>query len=209
MSRKTTGMLVKVCIVATALFVSVCPLCPAHAQDAQSPCAPDGQIMLLQDYQTFDLTGRGWRAVDQQPGCEAAAADLIARYRALQRGILQEPEARTLRWHEGQVRAGLGDTAAALALLTTTHDPDPASVWNPFVDATIAFLNKDRPALEAARDTLAAAPQPPEFEAMAADFEQRTGRRPVWPPNLDVVRAFVTCFDRTYREAYVDPACRA
>ena len=181
----------------------------AYALEAQPPCAPDGQIMLLQDYSTFDLSGRGWRAVDQRPQCEAAAADLIARYRTLQRAILEPAEALTLRWHEGQVRARLGDTKAALALFASAHDssPDAGGAWDPYVDATIAFLKKDRAALEAARDKLAAAPQPADFDAMASDFEQRTGHRPVWPPNLDVVRAFVTCFDRSYREAYADPAC--
>lgn len=181
----------------------------ALAQDAQPACAPDGQIMLLQDYPTFDLSGRGWRAIDQQPGCEAVAADLIARYLVLQGAILEPPEALNLRWHEGQVRAGLGDTAAALALFAAAHDPDKTSAWNPYVDATIAFLKKDRAALMAAHDQLAATPQPSDFEAMAADFEQRTGHRPVWPPHLDVVNALVKCFDRTYREAYADPACRA
>ena len=192
-----------------ALVALAFPPAAALAQDAQPNCAPDGQIMLLQDYPTFDMSGRGWRAVHQQPGCEAAAADLIARYRTMQRTILARDEALTLRFHEGQVRAGLGDIAAALALFAATHDasPEAGSAWNPYVDATIAFLKKDRPALEAARDKLAAASPPPDFDARATEYEQRTGQRPVWPPNLDVVKAFVTCFDRTYREAYADPAC--
>lgn len=182
----------------------------ARTQEAQTlqTCAPDAQIMLLQDYGTFGQTGRGWRAVDRQPGCEAAAADLIARFRDFQRTMLGAPEAQMLRWHEGQVRAGLGQDAAALALFATTHDATPEGVWNPYVDATIAFLKKDRAALTAARAQLAAVPSPPNFEALAADYEPRTGRRPVWPPNLDVVDALITCFDRSYREAYADPACR-
>lgn len=179
----------------------------ARAQEAQPNCAPDGQIMLLQDFATFDMSARGWRSVHQQPGCEAAAADLIARYRALQRTILAPPEALSLRWHEGQVRAGLGDEKAALALFAGAHDAGQGAAWNAYVDATVAFLKKDRAALTAARAQLAAAPPPPDFEAMATEYEQRTGQRPVWPPNLDVVDALVTCFDRTYREAFADPAC--
>ena len=167
--------------------------------------------MLLQDYGTFDQTGRGWRWVDRQPGCEAAAADLIARYLVVEHAILSEPEAQMLRWHEGQIRAGLGQDAAALALFTTTHSPEDAPsalTWNAYVDATVAFVKKDRAALVAARALLAAAPAPADFDAMAAQYEQQTGRRPQWPPNLDVVDAMNTCFERSYRDAYADPACR-
>ncbi len=165
--------------------------------------------MLLQDYGTFDQSGRGWRSVDR-PGCETEAADLIARYRALQGAWLAEPEAQILRWHEGQIRAGLGQEAAALALFATTHDTAvPDSPWNPYVDATIAFLKHDRAVLVAARDRLAASPKAPGFDAMAADYQQRTGRTLKWPPNLDVVDGLIACFERTYREAYADPACRS
>jgi len=183
----------------------------AHAQESQTlqTCAPDAQIMLLQDYGTFDQTERGWRRVDR-PGCEAAAADLIARYRVLQAALLAAPEAQILRWHEGQIRAALGQDAAALALFVTTHDEEhPESPWNAYVDATIAFLKHDHEALVAARDRLAAPPPAPGFDAVAADFLQRTGRTLRWPPNLDVVEGLIACFDRPYREAYAGAACRS
>jgi hypothetical protein len=67
------------------------------------------------------------------------------------------------------------------------------------VDATIAFLRGDRPALLAARTALAALPRP-------ADFAPRDVQgRPVamnWPPNLNVVDGLLACFGRPYAEAY-------
>lgn len=86
--------------------------------------------------------------------------------------------------------------------------------WNPYVDATIAFLRKDRAALDRARATLAAYVSPPGsglppvkdgyIELAFADGQVRKVR---WPPNIDVVDGLAQCFGQPYRQAYGD-TCR-
>lgn len=192
-----------------AILVAVAALLsPAFAHAQASDCAPEGEIMLLQDFAVFDQSPRGWRGVAARPGCEAAAADLIARFRTFQKDWLAPEEAGLLSWHEGQVRARLGDTAKALAVMETARTPDAADPFNDYLDATLAFLKKDRAKLAAAHASLAARPKPADFDAMADAYAQQTGRTPRWPPNLDAVDALTRCFDRTYREALSDPACR-
>jgi hypothetical protein len=147
-----------------------------------------------------DLQG-GWRAVSARDGCIAAAADLIRDYR--ERHRLNDT---ILFWHEGQLRASDGQTEAASALFERSRkEPADAFGWNQYVDATIAFLRNDRPALLAARASLAGLPRP-------SGFEPRDPQgRPIslsWPMNLDVVDGLIACFGRSYREAY-GPACRS
>ncbi|MFZ8477759.1 hypothetical protein ACO1MN_15985, partial [Staphylococcus aureus] len=65
-------------------------------------------------------------------------------------------------WHEGQLRALLGQTDAAVALFDAAREP-PANDeigWNIYVDGSIAFLKHDRAGLQKARDTLAKLPRP-------------------------------------------------
>lgn len=72
--------------------------------------------------------------------------------------------------------------------------------------ATVAFLNNDRPALEAARARMAALPMPPEFVQAAERFKATYGRELAWPLNLDVVDRLIACFGEPYSKAYGD--CR-
>ena len=83
---------------------------------AAEPCAYDTAAMLALDEEAFDQDlsdgGGGWRAIANRPGCELAAADLLAAYRAA------HPEANALlAWHEGQMRATAGQSERASPLL--------------------------------------------------------------------------------------------
>src|SRR5690606_36514573 len=110
---------------------------------------------------------------------------------------------RTLRWHEGPLRAANGENSAAVELVKQSYQenessPDPGNVY---VDATIAFLQKDGAALLKARRDLAAIPKPEGFDPRDA------GGNPVdvpWPPNLHVVDRLVACFSADYSDAYGD-----
>ena len=139
-----------------------------------------------------DMDG-GWRTLAHDPACRAAAADLIRDYReahALTDSILF--------WHEGQMRAEAGQTHAAIVLFNRSRHDDPFG-WNLYVDASIAFLRRDRAALQRARDALAVLPRPPHFQP------RDVNRRPInlaWPPNLNVVDALIRCFGRAYAKAY-------
>lgn len=183
----------------TALATFAATLASAQGPAADA-CAYDRQRIMALDQRTFDQdrTG-GWRLLARNPQCRAVAADLIRDYREAH-GL----SASILFWHEGQMRANAGQTERAIALFDRSRHAEPDSFgWNLYVDATIAFLRGDRPALQAARDALAARPRP-------ADFAPRDSQgRPVnltWPPNLNVVDALLACIGRTYAEAY---ACTA
>jgi len=165
------------------------------------PCQVDNRAMMDLGYHAFDQDPEGgWRELARRPGCEARAADLIRDHRSYAQGRMS-----ILYWHEGQMRAGLDQTGEAIRLFEQSRKPDDQFGWNPYVDATIAFLRGDRGALTAARERLAALPKP-------ADFEERTlpnGFRLSWPPNLQVVDGLVRCFGRPYSEAYGGaPECR-
>jgi hypothetical protein len=181
-------------LLAFALQASSAPATPPD------PCEVDNRAMRALGMDAFDqdMTG-GWRALSQRPGCEARAAGLIRDYRTF-----LEQRLPILYWHEAQLRAGLGENEAAIALMERSRRRDDRYGWNPYVEATIAFLRGDRPALIAARARLAALPRP-------ADFEEQTlpnGYRTRWPQNLDVVDGLIRCFGRPYRNAYA-PECRA
>jgi hypothetical protein len=89
----------------------------------------------------------------------------------------------------------MGDYQQAEGLFEQSRVPHiPAfKAWNIYVDATIAFLHRDRDALLKARTKLAEVP--PE-----------AGRPDSKPMNLDVVDGLLRCFDRSYADAY--SACR-
>ena len=170
----------------------------------EADCSFDRAALLALGEQEFDqdLTG-GWRALEQR-GCRAEAADLLRDYREAK----PRKNSSILFWHEGQMRAFLSETAAAIALFNLARKPpaDDGIGWNHYVDGSIAFLRHDRPALQRARDRLAALPKPrdlPSFKINGQDV-------PIdWPLNLNVLDGFLKCFDRPYAEAYATTACTA
>lgn len=175
--------------IATLAFMAALAAAGQSQPAPSTPCAVDREAMMALGIDAFDqdMNG-GWRPLAQRAECQDVAADLIRDYRAF---IVDRT--RLLYWHEGQLRAGLGQTAAAIGLFEQARRPDSDEFgWNHYVDATIAFLRGDRPALLAARTRLAAMRPPP----------NRTE-----PMNLGVVDGFVHCFGQPYREAY-GTACR-
>jgi hypothetical protein len=89
----------------------------------------------------------------------------------------------------------MGDNQQARGLFEQSRVPQiPVfKAWNVYVDATIAFLDRDRDALLKARTRL-------------AEIPPEAGKPNSKPMNLDVVDGLVRCFDRSYRDAY--SACR-
>lgn len=199
-------------LLTTALCLFALPA--SLAQVLGDSCAYDEEAMLALDEAAFDqsLPNGGWRAIGNIPGCEVAAAELIAAYR------VQHPTASsTVAWHEGQMWAAAGLHEKAIpALESARKDParDPAG-WNHYVDATIAFLAGDREALEQARDRLAAVPfdetsgVPPLVDGFI-ELPTQAGQPPLrmrWPPNIEVVDGLLNCFGKPYNDAY-NMACR-
>jgi len=174
---------------------------------AQAPapdCRHDRATMLALPLDRFDqdMAG-GWRALSAR-GCDAQAADLIRDWRAA--NPVDPQRAGMLAWHEGQLRANAGQTAEAIALFERarkTPQEDAGFGWNLYVDGSVAFLRRDRAALDAARAKLAVLPRPAGYAPRRADGTPATVR---WPMNLGVLDGFRRCWDRPYKVAYACPA---
>src|SRR5262249_54825599 len=138
---------------ATAFFaLSITAATLARAAD----CSYDREAMISLGQGSFDQDMKGgWRALFDR-GCIAEAADLIRDYRRQHQPLAGSSQSTILYWHEGQARALLGDTSAAIALFDHTREMGTGvAAWNLYVDATIFFLRKDRQALVAARNGMA------------------------------------------------------
>jgi len=201
-----------IALLSCALLAS--PGMAAPQQPANPDCAVDRAQLMVLDKVHFDedTTGGGWRTLAARPGCETAAADLLRDYRKA-----HPKDTGLMIWHEAQLRAFAGQTAQAAALMEQTRMPAAADRmgWNPYVDATIAFLRKDRRALEQAHARLAAVPPPvgknipPVVNgSMTVDMSDGTTRQIRFPQNIDVVEGLEQCFDKPYAEAYTSDACR-
>jgi len=187
-----------------------------HAeQPAREKCAYDQEALLSLEEAAFDqdIPNGGWRKVGNIPGCEAAAAGLIAAYRA------RHPDSSsTVAWHQGQMLALSGMSEQAIPVLESAKKDPAADMagWNHYVDATIAFLSGDKEKLQRARDQLSKVPydakpgMPPLVDGYI-EFPTQSDQPPMrvaWPPNLDVVDGLLRCFGKPYRDAY-DGSCGA
>ena len=140
------------CIV-VAVMVGAC----ARALDETGLSAEQQRVLAL-DYRAFDQAmGHGWRAWDDR-GEHAEAARLLDRY-ALIHDDLDASEMRMIRFHAGQMYAGIEDRPSAIERFQASIDPDePPDVplkWNAYVRGTIAFLERDLDALGHSRRKLA------------------------------------------------------
>ncbi len=197
-------------LVIAALAFAVASAQAQTPQKSATDCGVSlGKYMNL-TFDEFDQSPAGWREIADKPGCERAAADLIAKYR--DEKISQQVAG--LDWHEGQVRAAAGQTAKALDLFRRNvafEKSAPAEQRSEadilYGEASIAFLEGDRKTLEARRAELAALPMPDGMaEALVKFKEKYPGQSaPEWPLNLGVVDGLIRCFGKPYAEAY---ACR-
>lgn len=174
----------------------------ATAAASPEPCGIDKTPLLALSAEKFDQDPKGgWRILAERPGCDGAAADLIAEYRRVHWGQLAPYDLHLNYWHEGQARAYAGQTDRAVRLLLDGANPDSIGYFEDYALGTVAFLLRDMEGLKAARARLAARPEPPEFKA-------RVGADVPWPPNLDVLDGLIACFEKPYKAAYGEPACR-
>lgn len=174
----------------------------ALADPPAGKCAYDRSAMLALDQNAFDQDMKGgWRRL-ADAGCDEAASDLLRDYRIEHPGLSLNS---ILYWHEGQMRAFAGQYARAIPLFDQSrHTGNDPWCWNLYVDGGIAFLKHDRAGLQTARDKLAVWPRPSGF---TEDQVDPTGEKfkVIWPPNLDVLDAFLRCFTASYGQAYACP----
>lgn len=177
----------------------------APATPPTPDCSYDLDAMLALDRRAFDqdIPSGGWRGLSQK-GCHAEAAELIRAWRHEKRDHNS-----ILYWHEGQMRAFAGQTDEAIALFGRTYtapEDDGDFGWNHYVSGTIAFLRGDREALDAAIERLRAIPEPSNNTFTRPDG---TVVKMNWPPNMNVLKNFQTCWGKPYAEAYGSSGCVA
>ncbi|MBV8500234.1 MAG: hypothetical protein JO006_00780 [Paucibacter sp.] len=141
-------------------------------------------LALRMPWMEFDQSDKGWRSLQD---CGVEAALLIDQYAAR-----VEDVTRRLRWHQAQLLAMAGHADAAIRSALASRNPpeiegNSAFRWNPYADATIAFLRKDRKEIEVQRDLL-----------RLAVVEHPENRN-----NLAVLDRLADCFDKSYKQAYV------
>src|SRR5690606_30924357 len=184
-------------------------LCGNAPQKPFAECVADPESYLALSFQEFDQGVRpvangprqewGWREIARQEGCETAAADLVARWRERHAATLHPFERSFSAFHEGQLRAGGGDYAAAIPLIeegARQTFTDPAG--RAYVAAILAFLRADRPALLAARAQLLAVPEPPDWPEQQRRYRELAGQEMKWPRNIEATDTLVRCFGKTY-----------
>jgi hypothetical protein len=135
--------------------------------------------------------GEGWDALAERAGCQLEIAGLFTAYRQQAKAAGHAE----LAWHEATMRADAGQRDPAIALMRLTYRPrgaDPEG-WNHYVDATIAFLDDDLPALKRARARLAKLPAPSRNAREHGD-----DRRSTWPPRLQIVDSLIRCMYQPY-----------
>lgn len=176
-------------------------LATATASASADECHFDNRAELLaMSPEAFDHgPGEGWDVLVRRAGCQLELADLFAAYRR-QAKASGHPQ---LAWHEAQLRAYEGQRDPASALMRLTYKPagaDPEG-WNLYVDATIAFLDDDLPALRRARARLAALPLPPGTTLRDGRVEMRSAQglqHVAWPPRLKTVDDLIRCMYQPY-----------
>lgn len=107
------------------------------------------QHMLAMDPWSFDQTSQGWRSLplNQQ-------ASILKLYidRHIKNGKFKNPafnekiDPSVLIWHLGQILAFLNKNAIAIKYMLMSKNSD--SDWNNYVDATVAFIKRDKKAFD-------------------------------------------------------------
>ncbi len=188
---------------------SVFSILPPDQQEILAKCNIDSPelerlLRLSEDKFDQDMQG-GWRLIARDENCLEAAAITIKAY--INYSHPRAPEnIRILRWHSGQLLAGTDKTEDAVAFFRGTYSDDVE--WNLYVDGTIAFLQSDKQALKAARDTLAARPVSEEEKEARRQFLSDNPNITMpdgfvdEPQNLSVLDRLLACFGRDYNQAY-------
>jgi hypothetical protein len=127
---------------------------------ASTACAlPQGEVaaQLALDYDAFERREgpAGWRVLNAS-GCTDAAVSLLSAYASANDSRLTDGQRNELAFHAGQVLALAGREAQAIAHFERATAGATTAEWRLYVEATLAFLRRDKDALAAARAAYAA-----------------------------------------------------
>ena len=132
-----------------SLFVAAASTCAVpSSEEAAQRALP---------YAAFDSRNGpfGWRALAAN-GCTDSAVHLLAQYAEANRIRMTPGQGRELAFHIGQALAMAGREQEAIVPFEQALDADAPAEWAIYVKATLAFLRRDGPALQAARASYAA-----------------------------------------------------
>lgn len=151
---------------------------------------PNKDLVMNLPYEKFDQTPReGWRFLGEVEKNYLAAAKLIDKYINRNIASLKEWQLRILHWHAGQMYAFSDEIIIArqrfVGSIDKNKSKDTPILWNDYVLATIAFLDKDLEKLKYHQQIIFNGPM---LNGIIA--------------NLDVVDRLIMCFHKTYKEAY-------
>lgn len=162
-------------------------LSPLFAQTCYLSSEQEEKLLQM-PYYDFDQTENGWRHY-ANTGCYQKMGRLIDRYLEKNKTALVDWQKIAITWHAGQLFAFNNDYETAKVrfhhALDKNEGENPPLLWNDYVYATLAFLDKDRNKLELHREKIAKGPI-------------INGKR----PNLEVVDNLLLYFDQPYSFAY-------
>lgn len=142
------------------------------------------QRLMSLDFEAFDqdMNG-GWRTYGNQLEFELAAG-LIEEYMTLHPEI-EEGQLSVMKWHTGQMYALADKNEKAIPFMEASKKEEDVMSWNTYVDATIAFLKKDKDGLIEKRKELE------KSSMMPADSNK----------NLILIKKLEANLQKTYLEA--------
>lgn len=156
-------------VIVTVLSLSV------SAQEL--PQSKIDSLMAL-DFQAFDQDMQGgWRYYSNQMRF-GLAASLIENY-LQQHPEMEKNEAAVMNWHAGQMYAMDEQEDLAIPLMEASRKEENIMMWNEYLDATVAFLKKDRKTFDK------------NLKALSSYNN----------PNLRLLQILEASFEKSYREA--------
>lgn len=180
------------------IFVVVSSQSEAEGQCSLARAEIEDNLRL--EFEDFDQNPEGgWRPYYEN-GCYESAAELIKAYMAEHQDISERHY--ILPFHAGQMFALSGHYHEAITYMKKAYSSKSSELvdWNAFVDANIAFLEKNMGTLIDMREQISLQTPMPDSPGVPA---WAVGKR----INLDVVNGFIQCFGKTYEVAY-GTSCR-
>lgn len=163
-------------------------LSSAWADDNCALTPAEDQAFSVMSFNDFDQTPIGWRRIAKM-GCYHQAALLIDKYIAQHRAALQDWQLLDVTWHAGQMYAFNNEYDVAKdrfkAAINPSEPKNTTILWNAYVNASIAFLDRNMAQLQYYRAEIDAGPL-------------YNGKK----ANLDVVDQLILNFDKPYSVAY-------
>ena len=163
------------------IVILLAALVANSAPDCVVPPA-EKALQLSLGYAAFDEhPGKhGWRNLGAT-GCPEAAVELLEAYVQAHGNELSAEQQREAAFHMGQTLALAGREPQSLPYFERAQSADATPEWRAYVAATIAFLRRDRAALEAAHTA---------YEAISPDSMR-----------LRVIEGFIACPSESYAKA--------